>query len=199
MKTVKYILIDFAISLLISLPCFFLCDYLSQEGVIDWLDMLIGLAGVSLILLVAYLVIGRLNRKKIAAKFIGSMTVVAIAATIIYCAFMLLEWWFPDNADSGFTGNWVQWFPVSISIATFLHLQERRRAEKYRNENDLVVAAECRDKAEAEALCAMLEEKGIKAMAVEKGNAMYIDSAKGLPVQVQVMGKDLQRAQRIIE
>lgn len=199
MKAVKYFLIDFTISLLISLPCFFLCDYLSQEGVIDWLDMLIGLAGVSLILLVAYLVIGRLNRKKIAAKFIGSMTVVAIAATIIYCAFMLLEWWFPDNADSGFTGNWVQWFPASISIATFLHLQERRRAEKYRNENDLVVAAECSDKAEAEALCTILEEKGIKAMAVEKGNAMYIDSAKGLPVQVQVMGKDLQSAQRIIE
>ena len=199
MKTVKYFFIDFAISLLISLPCFFLCDYLSQEGVIDWLDMLIGLAGVSLILLVAYLVIGRLNRKKIAAKFIGSMTVVAIAATIIYCAFMLLEWWFPDNADSGFTGNWVQWFPASISIATFLHLQERRRAEKYRNENDLVVAAECRDRGEAKALCAMLEEKGIKAMAVEKGNAMYIDSAKGLPAQVQVMGKDLQSAQRIIE
>jgi hypothetical protein len=199
MKTVKYFLIDFAICLLISLPCFFLCDYLNPKGAIDWLDMLIGLAGVSLILLVAYLVIGRLNRKKIAAKFIGSMTVVAIAATIIYCAFMLLEWWFPDNADSGFTGNWVQWFPASISIATFLHLQERRRAEKYRNENDLVVAAECRDRGEAEALCAMLEEKGIKSMAVEKGNAMYIDSAKGLPVQVQVMGKDLQSAQRIIE
>ncbi len=199
MKTIKYFFIDFAISLLISLPCFFLCDYLSQKGVIDWLDMLIGLAGVSLILLVAYLVIGRLNRKKIAAKFIGSMTVVAIAATIIYCAFMLLEWWFPNNADSDFTGNWVQWFPASISIATFLHLQERRRAEKYRNENDLVVVAECRDRGEAEALCAMLEEKGIKAMAVEKGNAMYIDSAKGLPVQVQVMGKDLQSAQSIIE
>ena len=172
---------------------------MNPKGVIDWLDMLIGLAGVSLILLVAYLVIGRLNRKKIAAKFIGSMTVVAIAATIIYCAFMLLEWWFPDNADSGFTGNWEQWFPASISIAAFLHLQERRRAEKYRNENDLVVAAECRDKAEAEALCAMLEEKGIKAMAVEKGSPMYIDSAKGLPAQVQVMGKDLQSAQRIIE
>lgn len=199
MKTVKYFLIDFAICLLISLPCFFLCDYMSPKGVIDWLDMLIGLAGVSLILLVAYLVVGRLNRKKIAAKFIGSMTVVAIAATIIYCAFMLLEWWFPDNANSVFTGNWVQWFPASISIATFLHLQERRRAEKYRNENGLVVAAECRDKAEAEALCAMLEEKGIKAMAVEKGSPMYIDSAKGLPMQVQVMGKDLQSAQRIIE
>lgn len=199
MKTVKYFLIDFAICLLISLPCFFLCDYMNPKGVIDWLDMLIGLAGVSLILLVAYLVIGRLNRKKIAARFIGSMTVVAIAATIIYCAFMLLEWWFPDNADSGFTGNWVQWFPVSISTATFLHLQERHRRKEYRNENDLVVAAECRDKAEAEALCATLDGKGIKAMAVEKGNAMYIDSAKGLPVQVQVMGKDLQPAQRVIE
>ena len=40
---------------------------------------------------------------------------------------------------------------------------------------------------------------GVAFMAVEKGNAMYIDSAKGLPAQVQVMGKDLQSAQRIIE
>lgn len=199
MKTVKYFLIDFAISLLISLPCFFLCDYLSQKGAIDWLDIQIALSSFAIIALIAYILIGRRKKDTKIAGILNTMAILALASTVIYGVFMILEWLFPDNADSGFTGNWVQWFPASISIATFLHLQERRRAEKYKNENDLVVAAECRDKAEAEALCAMLDGKGIKAMAVEKGNAMYIDSAKGLPVQVQVMGKDLQRAQRIIE
>ena len=199
MKAVKYFLIDFAVSLLISLPCFFLCDYLNQEGAIDWLDIQIALSSFAIIALIAYILIGRRKKDTKIAGILNTMAILALASTVIYGVFMILEWLFPDNAENGFTGNWVQWFPVSISIATFLHLQERRRAEKYRNENDLVVAAECRDKAEAEALCAMLEEKGIKAMAVEKGNAMYIDSAKGLPVQVQVMGKDLQSAQRIIE
>ena len=199
MKTVKYFFIDFAICLLISLPCSFLCDYLSQEGVIDWLDIQIALSSFAIIALIANILLARRDKTARITAIVNSVAIVALASTTIYGVFMILEWLFPDNADSCFNGNWVQWFPVSISIATFLHLQERRRAEKYRNENDLVVAAECRDKAEAEALCAMLEEKGIKAMAVEKGNAMYIDSAKGLPVQVQVMGKDLQSAQRIIE
>ena len=199
MKTVKYFLIDLAISLLISLPCFFLCDYLSQKGAIDWLDIQIALSSFAIIALIAYILIGRRKKDTKIAGILNNVAILALASTVIYGVFMILEWLFPNNADSGFTGNWVQWFPTSISIATFLHLQERRRAEKYRNENDLVVAAECRDRGEAEALCAMLEEKGIKAMAVEKGNAMYIDSAKGLPVQVQVMGKDLQSAQRIIE
>ena len=199
MKTVKNFLVDFAICLLISLPCFFLCDYLSQKGAIDWLDIQIALSSFAIIALIAYILIGRRKKDTKIAGILNTGAILALASTVIYGVFMILEWLFPDNADSGFTGNWVQWFPASISIATFLHLQERRRAEKYKNENDLVVAAECRDKAEAEALCATLDGKGIKAMAVEKGNAMYIDSAKGLPVQVQVMGKDLQRAQRIIE
>lgn len=199
MKTVKYFLIDFAICLLISLPCFFLCDYLSQKGVIDWIDIQIALSSFAIIALIAYILIGRRKKDTKIAGILNTAAILALASTVIYGVFMILEWLFPNNAENGFTGNWVQWFPTSISIATFLHLQERRRAEKYRNENDLVVAAECRDRGEAEALCAMLEEKGIKAMAVEKGNAMYIDSAKGLPAQVQVMGKDLQSAQRIIE
>jgi hypothetical protein len=199
MKKVKYFFIDFAIGLLVSLPCFFLCDYLNKKGSIDWLDILIGIAGVSVLLLVAYIVIGRWNKKMKAAKLIGSMTIVAFVATIVYSAFMLLEWWFPDNADSTFTGNWVQWFPVSISLAIFLHLQERHRMQNYKSENDLVVAAECHDIAEAEKSSAMLEEKGIKAMTVEKGNPMYIDSCSDAPLQVQVMGKDLHSAKKVLK
>lgn len=199
MKTVKNFLIDFAICLLISLPCFFLCDYLSQKGAIDWLDIQIALSSFAIIALIAYILIGRRKKDTKIAGILNTVAILALASTVIYGVFMILEWLFPNNADSGFTGNWVQWFPTSISIATFLHLQERRRAEKYRNENDLVVAAECRDKAEAEAVCVMLEEKGIKAISVEKGNPMYIKSESGAPVQIQVMGKDLQSAKKIIK
>ena len=210
MKTVKNFLIDLGLCLLISLPCFFICDMIAErcaenrnmiaaKWLIDWLDIQLGLAGISLLLLIAYMLVGRRNRKTKAAKIVGTMTIVAITATIVYGVFMLLEWWFPDNADSGFTGNWVQWLPVSISIAVFLHLQERRRMQSCKNANDLVVAAEYQEKAEAETICAMLEEKGIKAMTVEMGSPMYINCESSAPLQVQVMGKELKRAQELLK
>ena len=199
MKKVRVFLIDSIVSLLISAPFVFLCDWMGGKELVDWLDIQLALSGFAVIMLIANILLARRNKTARTTAIVNSVAIVALASTIIYGVFMILEWLFPGDTAGSFTGNWVQWFPVSISIATFLHLQERRRAEKYRNENDLVVAAECRDKAEAEALCAMLEEKGIKAMTVEKGNPMYIDNCSDAPLQVQVMGKDLQSAQRIIE
>ena len=210
MKTVKNFLVDFGLCLLIALPFHFLCDMVAEncaensdmvaaKWLIDWLDIQLGLVGVSLLMLIAYILVGYGNRKSRGAKIVGTMTIVAITATIVYGIFMLLEWWFPDNAESGFTGNWEQWFPVSISIAAFLHLQERRRVQSYKNNNDLVVVAGCQENAEAESVCAVLEEKGIKAMAVEKGSPMYIDNADNAPLQVQVMDKDLQSAKKVLK
>lgn len=198
MKTVKYFFIDFAICLLISLPCSFLCDYLSQEGVIDWLDIQIALSSFAIIALIANIQLARRDKTARITAIVNSVAIVALASTIIYGVFMILEWLFPGDTAGSFTGNWVQWFPVSISLAIFLHLQERHRMQNYKSENDLVVAAECHDIAEAEKLSAMLEEKGIKAMTVEKGNPMYIDSCCNAPLQVQVMGKDLQSAKKVL-
>ena len=199
MKTVKNFLIDFVFCLLITLPCYFLCDMMGGKGIIDWLDIQLGLAAASLLLLIAYILVGRCCKESKGAKIIGTMTVIAIATTVIFGVFMLLEWKFPDNTDSCFTGNWEQWFPASIAIATFMHFQERRRAQSYKNDNDLVVAAECQNKVEAEAVRAMLNDKGINAMTVEKGSAMYINTESGAPLQVQVMGKELKRAQELIK
>lgn len=198
MKTVKYFFIDFAICLLISLPCSFLCDYLSQEGVIDWLDIQIALSSFAIIALIANILLARRDKTARITAIVNSVAIVALASTIIYGVFMILEWLFPGDTAGSFTGNWVQWFPVSISLAIFLHLQERHRMQNYKSENDLVVAAECHDIAEAEKLSAMLEEKGIKAMTVEKGNPMYIDNADNAPLQIQVMGKDLQSAKKVL-
>lgn len=199
MKTVKNFLIDFVFCLLITLPCYFLCDMMGGKGIIDWLDIQLGLAAASLLLLIAYILVGRCCKESKGAKILGTMTVIAIATTVIFGVFMLLEWKFPDNTDSCFTGNWEQWFPASIAIATFMHFQERRRAQSYKNDNDLVVAAECQNKVEAEAVRAMLNDKGINAMTVEKGSAMYINTESGAPFQVQVMGKELKRAQELIK
>ncbi|MBR5852068.1 MAG: hypothetical protein IKY73_06060 [Bacteroidaceae bacterium] len=199
MKTVKNFLIDFVFCLLITLPCYFLCDMMGGKGIIDWLDIQLGLAAASLLLLIAYILVGRCCKESKGAKILGTMTVIAIATTVIFGVFMLLEWKFPDNTDSCFTGNWEQWFPASIAIATFMHFQERRRAQSYKNDNDLVVAAECQNKVEAEAVRAMLNDKGINAMTVEKGSAMYINTESGAPLQVQVMGKELKRAQELIK
>lgn len=199
MKTVKNFLIDFVFCLLITLPCYFLCDMMGAKGIIDWLDIQLGLAAASLLLLIAYILVGRCCKESKGAKILGTMTVIAIATTVIFGVFMLLEWKFPDNTDSCFTGNWEQWFPASIAIATFMHFQERRRAQSYKNDNDLVVAAECQNKVEAEAVRAMLNDKGINAMTVEKGSAMYINTESGAPLQVQVMGKELKRAQELIK
>lgn len=198
MKTVKYFFIDFAICLLISLPCSFLCDYLSQEEVIDWLDIQIALSSFAIIALIANILLARRDKTARITAIVNSVAIVALASTIIYGVFMILEWLFPGDTAGSFTGNWVQWFPVSISLAIFLHLQDRHRMQNYKSENDLVVVAECHDIAEAEKLSAMLEEKDIKAMAVEKGSPMYIDNADNAPLQIQVMGKDLQSAKKVL-
>ena len=193
MKTVKNFLIDFTFSLLISLPCFFLCDMIEKKEVVDWFDLQLGLGGVAFLLLVAYLLFARHNKESKGAKILSTMTIMAIVATLIYGAFMLLEWLFPDNADSSFTGNWEQWFPVSISLSVFLFMQNKRTTQSYENDNDLVVAVECQDKTDAERICTILDENGIKAIAVEKESPMYINSGNDAPVQVQVMGKELKR------
>ena len=47
MKTVKNFLIDFGLCLLIALPFHFLCDMVAAKWFIDWLDIQLGLVGVS--------------------------------------------------------------------------------------------------------------------------------------------------------
>ena len=199
MKTIKNFLVDFVVSFLIALPCHFLCDWMSIKGSVDWLDIQIGLAGTSFLLLIAYIFIAQHDKEARIAKITNTMTLTAIVATVIYGVFMLLEWWSPDNADSVCNGTWEQWFPVSISLSIFIYIQEKRMEQNYKNNNDLVVIAEYHDKTEAETICAMLEQKGINAMTVEKGSTMYINTKKNTPVQLQVMNKELQKAKELIK
>lgn len=199
MKSVKIFFIDLAISILILLPCSFICDSLCSKAILDWLDIQIGLSCFAVIMLITNILLVRRTKERRITKIVNSVAIIALASTLIYGVFMILEWVFPKETTASFTGNWEQWFPVSISLATFLHLQERHRAKNYKNENNLVVLAEYNEKAEAGIVCAILEQKGINAMTVEKGSPMYINSGSDAPVQVQVMGKDLQRAKKAIK
>ena len=199
MKKVRVFLIDSIVSLLISAPFVFLCDWMGRKELVDWLDIQLALSGFAVIMLIANILLARREKTARITAIVNSVAIVALASTIIYGVFMILEWLFPGDTAGSFTGNWVQWFPVSISLAIFLHLQERHRMQNYKSENDLVVAAECHDIAEAEKLSAMLEEKGIKAMTVEKANPMYIDSCSDAPLQVQVMGKDLHSVKKVLK
>ncbi len=197
MRKVKHFLVDLAISILISLPCAFICDWTGEKGILDWLDIQLGLAGVALLLLIANISLSRWKKQAMATKIFNTMTIVAITTTVIYGVFMLLEKLFPDTDGTSFTGNWEQWFPVSISLALFLHMQEIRRMQSYKNDNDLIVVAECHTIAEAEAICTRLEANGIKSIIVEKGSPMYIGVDGDSTIQVQVMGKESEKTKEL--
>lgn len=126
MKKVKYFLIDLVICLLIGFPFAFFCDWISNKDIFDWLDMMFGLGSASILMLVACILLARWNKKSKITRMVNTVTIVAIVSTIVYGVFMLLEWFFPNDTASSFTGNWELWFPVSISISTFLLLQEKR-------------------------------------------------------------------------
>ena len=197
MRKVKHFLVDLIIAILISLPCAFICDWIGKKGILDWLDILFGLAGVALLLLIAYISFSRWKKKAKITKILNTMTIVAIATTVIYGIFMLLEKLFPDADGNKFTGNWEQWFPVSISLALFLHMQEMRSMQSYKNNNDLIVAAECHTIAEAEAICTKLEANGIKSILVEKSSPMYLGSDSDSTFQVQVMDIESEKAKEL--
>ena len=78
-------------------------------------------------------------------------------------------------------------------------MQNKRRVQSYKNEKNLVVVAECNDMTEAGKICAMLEEKGIKALVADKKSPMYITNESNAKVQVQVMGYDLEKAKELIK
>lgn len=199
MKKIKNFLIDIVISIFISLPFALLCDWIAPKSIIDWLDIQLALSCFAVLMLITNILVARWNKKATITRVVNAAAIVALASTVVYGVFMILEWLFPGDAADHFTGNWEQWMPVSISLSTFLYIQERRRAQSYINENDLVVAVGYQNKDEAETICTLLKEKGIKTMLVEKGSVMYINGNVDTPLQIQVMRKDLESAKKIIK
>ena len=197
MKNIKYFIIDFITALIVSVPCIFLFDWISKKGIFNWLDILFIAGGISVVLIIINVLLARC-KKCIKTKAVANiLTAIAIISTIIFGGFTLLEWLFPTTAK-GFGDNWAHWMTLSVSMTTFFHIQEKRKEKSLKNENSLVVATECDDAVNAAKICAILDENGIKTMIVEKGSPMYINNGTEAIIQIQILGKELQKAKGLI-
>ena len=85
----------------------------------------------------------------------------------------------------------ITWISIIVAVSIFLYIVIRLSIYQDKDEIKLAVAAECTDKASAEAICRMREANGIKAMVVEKISPVYAENGSIIaPVQVQVAHKD---------
>ena len=118
------------------------------------------------------------------------------ATAIMFLGFMLIEWLFERYTEKDYLLGPKYWLSFSIASAIIDLLFEKYKEKKHqKDENALVVAAECPDVASAESICNKLESNGIKAMVVEKDSPIYIKgTVEFAEAQVQVCRKDLERA-----
>ena len=199
MKKVKIFTITLIQVIAILIPCIFLFDWIDNNINADWLDVLYTLGGIVGTLIGTSLLLKRWNKEAKIYRIVKTLTIITTTSTVMYCAYAFLNWIFPINAEEGFIADWAGWIAKSISLSVFIHIWDKRHRESLKNENDLVVAAECHTKAEAETMCAKLENDGIKVMIVEKESPMYINNDNNAPVQLQVMGKELKKAKEFIK
>lgn len=117
-------------------------------------------------------------------------------AAIFFVGMTLLDYLILDRFE-------IYWGRIVLTAGIFVFFFTQRMIRQKNIEKagryNLVVAADCTDKASAEAICNMLETNGIKAMVVEKNSPIYIENASLIaPVQVQVCKNDLEIAVKLI-
>lgn len=193
-KALKFI-INLIISLIVSLPCFVLLDWVEQRNHIDWVDALMLMIAVSIVLAILTKRFKRNNPNTI----LKEITVFIISVTFLFGLFTLLEYLFDQIASKEFIYNWSQKLALSISLTAFENLNNWNKKNRLFADKWMVVAAECQELVEAEKMCAMLEENGIKAMIADKNSPMYIKNEGTNLIQVQVMQIDLKKAKDLIK
>lgn len=194
MKKVLKFIINLIISLIVSLPCFVLLDWVEQRNHIDWVDALMLMIAISIVLAILTKRFKRNNPNTI----LKEITVFIISVTFLFGLFTLLEYLFDQIAGKEFIYNWGQKLALSISLTAFENLNNWDKRNRLLNDKWMVVAAECHELVEAEKMCAMLEENGIKAMIADKNSPIYIKNDGKNLIQVQVMQIDLEKAKDLI-
>ena len=192
-QSLKNYFVAFIISIIISLPCYVLIEWINDKGIMDWIDMLFISTGFSVVAFITSIIIGQIKRKTKIKDIIDTVSVIAVTTTIMYCGFIFIGYLFRQNA----TTDWEHWFFMSISLTVFYHFYDKYKT-KNKNSNELVVAAEYATTDEAKVVCTILENNGINTMIAEKGNPMYIKNDSQDTVQVQVLSQDLQRAKELL-
>ena len=195
MKKVLKFFLSIVICTVISIPLLLLFKLVGQRNNIDWLDVFLIMTATSAILFV----ISKLLQRKNPNKSIKEITVFVTTATILFGTFTLFEWIFDTVSDTRFVYDWGQKLTLSISLTIFENLNSWYRRNNLFSSKELVVATACQELSEAEKVCTMLEENGIKAMLADKNSAMYIKNEDANLIQVQVMQIDLEKAKDLIK
>ena len=199
MKKIKSYLAAFAISNIVIIPCIFLFGWICDKSNLDWFDVLFISGGISGLMICLYMCLGKWNKKAKITRIAKALTILATSSTILFCGHALLYWIFSTIAKSSFTTDWRSWIVQSVSLSVFFYIWDKFNRRALKNEKDLVVAVDCKEKNEAEAICTKLNDNGIGAVVIEKGSPMYINNDNDTSLQVQVMGKELQKAKQLIK
>ena len=119
--------------------------------------------------------------------------------TVMFVGSLAMEGLIQRFSDDDFSLGLLHWLSFALAVALFDELIKKNQEKKtQKDENALVVAAECEDMQTAEDLCNKLESNGIKAMIVEKDSPVYI-KGNGSPIQIQVCRKNQVEANAIIQ
>ena len=119
--------------------------------------------------------------------------------TVMFVGSLAMEGLIQRISDDDFSLGLLHWLSFALAVALFDELIKKNQEKKtQKDENALVIAAECEDMQTAEDLCNKLESNGIKAMIVEKDSPVYI-KGNGSPIQIQVCRKNQVEANAIIQ
>ena len=119
--------------------------------------------------------------------------------TVMFVGSLAMEGLIQRFSDDDFSLGLLHWLSFALAVALFDELIKKNQEKKtQKDENALVIAAECEDMQTAEDLCNKLESNGIKAMIVEKDSPVYI-KGNGSPIQIQVCRKNQVEANAIIQ
>ena len=203
-KTILKKILAYALMSIVLLLVYFAASFL-----FDWLFALIGEEKVSWISMVvactfttaAIIIVDILNSRKMGVDrsddIIRICRRILTTTTVMFVGSLAMEGLIQRFSDDDFSLGLLHWLSFALAVALFDELIKKNQEKNTQeDEKALVVAAECEDMQTAEEVCNKLESNSIKAMIVEKDSPVYI-KGNGLPVQIQVCRKDLQKAQDI--
>lgn len=199
MKTLLRFILNLTVTVVIMIPLIFSFKRIEEQGVLDWLEVMIILGAMSIILILISKLIGRNKNKSRIKEIASTITVITCTSTILYCGFTFLECLVEWRNKNPFVYAWDERLALCLSLVIFNFLNERCKLYgKVKNRNELVVVAEYTTQSEAETKQVVLKAHGIESISVMKENPMYITSESNAPIQLQVMSKDAEKAKELI-
>ena len=200
-KILAYVLASIVLLLIYIVMSFILgwvFGWFGGEKAISWTGPVAGCIVCTASIIILDIINSRKNGVDRSDEIIKICRRILTTTTIMFCGSLVIEWLIQRFSDEDFSLGLVHWLSFALAVALFDELVKKHEGKKIqKDENALVVAAECEDMQNAEDICRKLESNGIKAMIVEKDSPVYI-KGNGSPVQVQVCRKDQENARQLI-